>query len=150
MTKPAGMAPGVTAGDRFRSWADIQANAARAASGLAALGVGEDSSVALMLRNDFPTFEANMAASQLGAYPVPINWHYTPEEAGYILRDCDAKVLVVHADLLALSKVVLPRHIASATIPTRLAMATLAADNLIGYLVHGKPLTPINPEVLAA
>jgi gluconate 2-dehydrogenase len=56
----------------------------------------------------------------------------------------------VHADLLALSNVVLTPHIASATIPTRLAMATLAADNLIGYLVHGKPLTPINPEVLAA
>ncbi|MBP7565121.1 MAG: D-glycerate dehydrogenase [Burkholderiaceae bacterium] len=56
----------------------------------------------------------------------------------------------VHPDLLALSNVVLTPHIASATIPTRLAMATLAADNLIGYLVHGKPLTPINPEVLAA
>lgn len=28
-------------------------------------------------------------------------------------------------------------------------MAHLAADNLIGYLLHGKPLTPLNPEVLA-
>jgi gluconate 2-dehydrogenase len=27
-------------------------------------------------------------------------------------------------------------------------MARLAADNLIGFLVHGKPLTPLNPEVL--
>jgi gluconate 2-dehydrogenase len=25
----------------------------------------------------------------------------------------------------------------------------LAADNLIGYLVHGKPVTPLNPQVLA-
>ena len=55
----------------------------------------------------------------------------------------------VHPDLLALSNVVLTPHIASATIPTRRAMADLAADNLIGYLVHGKPLTPINPQVLA-
>ena len=54
-----------------------------------------------MLRNDFATFEANMAAGQLGAYAVPINWHFTPEEAGYILADCRAKVLVIHADLLA-------------------------------------------------
>jgi long-chain acyl-CoA synthetase len=95
------MTAGVTAGERFRSWTDIQANAARAAGGFAALGVGEDDSVALMLRNDFPTFEANMAAGQLGAYAVPINWHFTAEEAGYILRDCIAKVLVVHSDLLA-------------------------------------------------
>ena len=95
------MTAGVAAGERFRSWADIQANAARAAGGLAGLGVREDDSVALMLRNDFPTFETNMAASQLGAYAVPINWHFTPEEAGYILSDCAAKVLVVHSDLLA-------------------------------------------------
>ncbi|MDP1839879.1 MAG: acyl-CoA synthetase [Reyranella sp.] len=95
------MTPGVTAGERFRSWADIQANAARGAGGLEALGVGEDDSVALMLRNDFPTFEVNQAASQLGAYAVPINWHFTPEEAGYILKDCGAKVLVAHTDLLA-------------------------------------------------
>jgi long-chain acyl-CoA synthetase len=95
------MTAGVTAGERFRSWAEIAANAARAAGGFAALGVGEDDSVALMLRNDFATFEANMAAGQLGAYAVPINWHFTAEEAGYILQDCQAKVLVIHADLLA-------------------------------------------------
>jgi acyl-CoA synthetase (AMP-forming)/AMP-acid ligase II len=54
-----------------------------------------------MLRNDFATFEVNMAAGQLGAYAVPINWHLTAEEAGYILADSRAKVLVIHADLLA-------------------------------------------------
>ena len=95
------MTAGVTAGERFRSWADIQANAARGAGGFAALGLGEDDSVALMLRNDFPTFEVNMAAGQLGIYAVPINWHFTPEEAGYILADSGAKVLVAHSDLLA-------------------------------------------------
>src|SRR4030095_11764409 len=94
------MTAGVTAGERFRGWADIQANAARGASGFAALGLREDDSVALMLRNDFPTFEVNMAAGQLGVYGVPINWHFTPEEAGYILADSGAKVLVPHTDLL--------------------------------------------------
>lgn len=54
----------------------------------------------------------------------------------------------VHPDLLAVPNVVLTPHIASATVPTRKAMARLAADNLIGFLVHGKPLTPLNPEVL--
>ncbi|HOZ64079.1 MAG TPA: D-glycerate dehydrogenase [Burkholderiaceae bacterium] len=55
----------------------------------------------------------------------------------------------VHPDLLTVPNVVLTPHIASATLPTRLAMANLAADNLIGFLVNGKPLTPLNPEVLA-
>jgi len=54
----------------------------------------------------------------------------------------------VHPDLLTVPNVVLTPHIASATVPTRKAMADLAADNLIGFLVHGKPLTPLNPEVL--
>ena len=112
------MTAGVTAGERFRSWADIQANAARGAGGLRALGVGEDDSVALMLRNDFATFEVNMAAGQLGAYAVPINWHFTPEEAGYILSDCAAKVLVAHTDLLAQIAPGIPAGVKVLAVPT--------------------------------
>lgn len=56
----------------------------------------------------------------------------------------------VHPDLLACHNVVLTPHIASATQSTRLAMAQLAADNLVGFLRHGKALTPLNPQVLAA
>ena len=56
----------------------------------------------------------------------------------------------VHPDLLALSNVVLTPHIASATLPTRLAMANLAADNLLAFFSGRPPLTPLNSEVLAA
>lgn len=54
----------------------------------------------------------------------------------------------VHPDLLACSNVALTPHIASATVPTRLAMAHLAADNLIAYLTKGRALTPLNPQVM--
>ena len=54
----------------------------------------------------------------------------------------------VHPDLLTVPNVVLTPHIASATVPTRKAMANLAVDNLVGFLLQGKPLTPLNPEVL--
>ena len=118
------MTAGITAGERFRSWADIQANAARAAGGFAGLGVGEDDSVALMLRNDFATFEANMAAGQLGAYAVPINWHFTPEEASYILEDCAAKVLVAHSDLLAQIVPGIPPGVTVLVVPTPEEIAT--------------------------
>ena len=55
----------------------------------------------------------------------------------------------VHPDLLACTNVVLTPHIGSATVPTRKAMANLAADNLIGYLTKGEAVTPLNPEVFA-
>jgi len=60
----------------------------------------------------------------------------------------------LHPDLLSVPNVVLTPHIASATVATRLAMADLAADNLIaalGFGPHaGRPPTPVNPAVLAA
>lgn len=50
----------------------------------------------------------------------------------------------VHPDLLTVPNVVLTPHIASATLATRLAMANLAADNLIAFLTRGEALTPVN------
>jgi len=58
----------------------------------------------------------------------------------------------VHPDLLTVPNVVLTPHIASASLPTRRAMAHLAADNLIaalGFGPHkGRPPTALNPVVL--
>lgn len=55
----------------------------------------------------------------------------------------------VHPGLLRVPNVVLTPHIASSTRPTRLAMANLAADNLIGFLINSIALTPLNPSVRA-
>jgi gluconate 2-dehydrogenase len=54
----------------------------------------------------------------------------------------------VHPDLLTVPNVVLTPHIASATAGTRRAMAMLAVDNLIGFLMHGTAVTPLNAEGL--
>jgi gluconate 2-dehydrogenase len=50
----------------------------------------------------------------------------------------------VHPGLLTVPNVVLTPHIASATVPTRLAMGNLAADNLIAFFDGRGPLTPVN------
>lgn len=59
----------------------------------------------------------------------------------------------VNPALLALPNAVLTPHIASASLPTRRAMAALAARNLLAALgvgpEAGRPPTALNPEVLA-
>src|SRR5438874_1826921 len=92
--------PFLISGARTLAREALAANAARAAAGMAALGIGEDDAVALVLRNDFALFEAAQGAALLGAYAVPVNWHFTADEAGYIIRDCGAKLVIAHADLL--------------------------------------------------
>ena len=58
----------------------------------------------------------------------------------------------VHPDLLTVPNVVLTPHIASASLPTRRAMANLAVDNLIAALgfgpAKGRPPSALNPQVL--
>lgn len=105
-------------GERVLSLAELQQRAARAAAGLESLGVREGDAVALLLRNDLPLFEASLAAQQLGAAPVPVNWHGRPEEVGYVLNDCGARVLVAHADLLGAASGAVPEGMRVFAVPT--------------------------------
>ncbi len=52
----------------------------------------------------------------------------------------------VHPGLLEVPNVVLTPHIGSASLPTRKAMAHLAADNLVAFFTGRPLLTPLNPD----
>jgi long-chain acyl-CoA synthetase len=88
------------AGEKARDGAAIQERALRGVGGLTALGIGAADVVAVMLRNEPAFLETMLIARLAGCYSCPINWHYKADEAGYVLRDCAAKALFVHADLL--------------------------------------------------
>ena len=92
---------GFFSGERWLSRADFQSRVLRAGNVLASFGVGPGDAVALLLRNDFCFLEATYGANLVGAYAVPINWHSTNDELGYLLEDSQPRVLVGHADLLA-------------------------------------------------
>ena len=87
-------------GERSLSYEALCARVARAARVLADHGVGRGDVVVFCLRNDIPIFEGAHATALLGAYAVPMNWHFKAAEAAHVLRDSGAKVLVVHTDLL--------------------------------------------------
>ena len=90
----------------------------RAASVIAGRGLHSGDGIALYLRNDLAYFEASFGAAILGVYPVPVNWHYTPDEAGYLLRDSGVKLLVIHADLLPAIREAVPEGLAVIVVET--------------------------------
>ena len=108
----------IWSGDRHISLQELNQRAARAASGFESLGVGFGDTVAVYLRNDFPFFEASFGAGLLGAYPVPVNWHYTEDEARYLFENSGAKVIVIHADLLEPVRSALPHGVPVLVVPT--------------------------------
>src|SRR2546423_2011663 len=109
---------GVISGERRRSHAEVADRAARIAGGFEGLGVGQGDSVCILMRNDIAFIEAAYAAMQLGAYAVPVNWHFKPEEINYILEDSGTRVLIGHADMLHQLREVVPAGVTVLSVPT--------------------------------
>ena len=109
---------GLVSGARRVSSEALEARVRRIATGLAALGVAPGQCVAILMRNDIAFMEAAYAAQTLGAYAVPINWHFKAEEIAYILADCGTSVLIGHTDLLAPVAADIPAHVTLIAVPT--------------------------------
>ncbi|NLR73499.1 AMP-binding protein [Novosphingobium sp. ERN07] len=88
----------IISGERIRTFEAIRDRAACIAVGLIET-IGSGATVSVMLRNDFAFFELIEATGYAGCQLVPLNWHYTGDEARYIIEDSEARLLVVHADL---------------------------------------------------
>ncbi|MHC2390158.1 acyl-CoA synthetase (AMP-forming)/AMP-acid ligase II [Bradyrhizobium liaoningense] len=109
---------GIVSGERRRAHAEVADRSDRIASGLAKLGVKPGDCVCMLMRNDIAFLEAAYAAMRLGAYGVPINWHFKPEEINYILEDSRASVLIGHADLLHGLRDAIPKGVTVLSVPT--------------------------------
>ena len=95
-------------GDRERPGVELESRARRVAGGLTALGLVPGDVVAVLMRNDFPVVELALGAEMSGIVGVPLNWHAGADDIGYVLRDCDARLLVAHTDLLRKVKAIVP------------------------------------------
>jgi long-chain acyl-CoA synthetase len=122
----AEVSTGLVSGARRLSPDALDARVRRIATGLAALGVAPGQCVAILMRNDIAFMEAAYAAQTLGAYAVPINWHFKAEEIAYILADCGTRVLIGHVDLLSPVAADIPTHVTLIAVPTppEVAMAS--------------------------
>lgn len=73
---------------------DLEERSNRLARLLRARGLEAGSHLAVLLENDQHYFEVVWAGLRAGLYVTPINWHLGPDEAGYIVDDCDADAVV--------------------------------------------------------
>ncbi|MGW3363275.1 AMP-binding protein [Streptosporangium canum] len=89
--------------------------------GLLARGTRPGDTVVTVLPNGADAITMMLATYQIGAYHVPVNWHYTADEVGYIVTDCAARVVVGSE-----------RH----------ARAVPAGFTEVGELAEGRPVTP--------
>ncbi|MCP9625964.1 acyl-CoA synthetase [Rhodopseudomonas palustris] len=119
---------GILSGERHRSFDEVNARAARMAGGLQALGVKPGDCVCVLMRNDVAFLEAAYAVMTVGAYMVPVNWHFKQDELAYVLGDTGTRVLIGHADLL---------HEAASVLPAGVTMLSVAtpAEILANYKV---------------
>jgi long-chain acyl-CoA synthetase len=99
---------GIVCGERRRSHDEVADRSGRIAGGLQQLGVKQGDSVCVLMRNDIAFIEAAYAVMQLGGYAVPVNWHFKPDEIGYVLKDSASRVLIGHSDLLHRLKGAIP------------------------------------------
>jgi long-chain acyl-CoA synthetase len=81
------------------TYAELDARSNRLAHLLYDAGLRRGDHVAWYLENCLAYFEIVWACQRSGLYFTPINFHLPASEAGYIVDNCDAKVLIASAGL---------------------------------------------------
>jgi long-chain acyl-CoA synthetase len=83
--------------DRHRrlTWAEFDARVNKVARLLQGAGLGAGDHMAMVMGNRSEFVEVLGACIKTGIIVTPVNWHFTPEEASYVIEDCGAKALVV-------------------------------------------------------
>lgn len=98
-------------GDRKRTWRGMDERSDGLSAALQSLGVGKGDVVAMLGHDRIEVFEHFFACMKIGALRIGINWRYSEREMLHILGDCDAKVLILHAEVAHLLEGHLPKLI---------------------------------------
>lgn len=94
--------PALTSGKATLNYGELQEATTRFANGLLALGLQRGERVAIYLDKRFETVIASFGAPAAGGVFVPLNPLLKADQVGYILRDCNVRVLVTSPERLAL------------------------------------------------
>ena len=118
------------------TWGELDDRIRRVAAGLHARGVHKGDRVAILMLNRPEFVELALAANAIGAIAVPVNFRLAPEEAAYVLRHSDAKIVVTDAPLAALAAAAVTAagtttRIVTVGVPDSAAESFIAFDELL-------------------
>lgn len=126
-------------GSRRYSYDDLRSHVRSAAKTLLALGVGKGTRIAVLLANTPEFIFITLSAASIGAVVVPMSTYAAPDERDYVLRHCDASLLVVQGRLRS-------RRFVDELVDTHPALATGSpgglADPAFPYLRRIVVVTP--------
>ncbi|NVM55898.1 MAG: acyl--CoA ligase [Candidatus Helarchaeota archaeon] len=87
-------------GDEKITWKQLNSRINKLANALKLLGVKKGDKVAFLFYNSPQFLEANLAAQELGAIPVPVNFRYVASEMEFLLNNSDSVVFLFDDDAL--------------------------------------------------
>lgn len=102
------VAPALTYNKTTLNYGELHEAVTRFASGLLSLGLQRGERVAIYLEKRFETVIASFGAPAAGGVFVPLNPLLKAEQVGYILRDCNVRMLVTSPERLTLLQETLP------------------------------------------
>lgn len=82
-------------GDRRVTWREMDERSNRLAAALQHLGIGRGDVVAILSPVHLETIDHWHACAKIGAVRTAINWRYASAEMLHIIRDCNARVIIV-------------------------------------------------------
>lgn len=127
----------ISAGSNHLTFHELYERCEQLAGQLAADGIQKGDRIALLAFNHPAFFILYGAVAKIGAILVPLNWRLAPGELGYILQDCQPKLLYSDSHQLPLAQ----------QIAEPLHLPVVQLDQLMGEMNNAhSPMVPL-PEV---
>jgi fatty-acyl-CoA synthase len=112
------------------TWAELDRRVTALADALNRRGVRFGDRVLILMLNRTEYIESLLAITTLGAIAVPVNFRLTPPEIGYLVADCQARVVITEPVLAPVARSV--RDL-DATLATIIVAGGDTDDAMLGY-----------------
>ena len=131
---------------RVLTFAEYADQAARAAAGLRALGVGPGDRVVMLMGNRPEFHVADVAALLLGATPISIYNSSSPEQIAYLAGHAEASVAIVEDSTLPRARARGPRRPSRAPPPRRGRTGRRVGRGVVGRAALGRARSGSKPR----